>query len=287
MIDLRLRSVAVTALVVADCVSLHMFAQDKPLANDGTTLTSDQIADKTDQTLREAHFLEIEGTMTQTDLIGDGKGVVGGTAPLKFRMWMSSDALRTEVEQGGKLVVAFAWCDGRFQEYRPQMNHEPIIEYKAPQPYGTDDTVLKASIDCRLAPLTDSWLNVNSYFRDYFLRKIREGEVKATEKVSGRDCYVIHHSEESGLVGTIYVDHASFIVRRRDATYQDVLRSMTLERIEVHDKPPQAFQWKLHVNEQGLIPSLGPGKLQDHLNHKAPNLDAKSNTATLPSGKEQ
>jgi hypothetical protein len=224
------------------------------------------VAGRVEMALRVMAYLEMEGTIQQFDLIPERSGEpIGGFQPVTFRTRMAHQRFRTDVYREEKLIAAFSLMDGRIQEYRPQMNDRPLLEYDAPASHGTGDPVSKGEYDCLVGTQTYSWVRVgvDSEFSsvmsqaDVFARFIRDGHREADAHVSGHDCYVFRRifgvvpgSEERMPEHALYVDKETYVVRRWDTLNSGIHRIRFYHDIRVSGQPVADVVWKITASDR-------------------------------------
>jgi hypothetical protein len=227
----RIRNV-IGAGVVAGITSVLLGQQGLRPANDA--VPPETQAQRVERVLREARSAVIHGKVHQEDLIGQPETVTAGLDPIEFRSRMTPDRLRSDVFKDGELIAAFSWVNGRIQEYRPRMKNRPLLEYDAPQKYGTDDTVLKTEYDCLIACATESWVGPHSHKASFFRGVIESAEQVADVQIGDRACIVFRRawSREADdptqpplqFEQVLYVERESSLVVRWDTVNSGVRR---------------------------------------------------------------
>ncbi len=161
---------------------------------------------------------------------------------------MARDRLHCEVYTDGRLNTAFAWLNGRVQEYRPQQEGEPLIEYESPRPDGLVGTKLKSGLECLFGTQTRTWVGPLSQQGRKFRGRIESSEQQPDQEVGGRTCYVFKQTlvtcTDETLEHTHYVDQDTFLILRWDTLHQGIHRVRLYEPI-VGDRVPQDAHWEI------------------------------------------
>ena len=167
------------------------------IAQSAKVLSREEIAQRVEDTLRNAAFCEVTVTVTQIP-IGDGGKLKSGTGPVVVHSIMRKDGFKSLAYMNGKLIMAFAFCDGRVEEFRPRAKNRPLLQYDATSLSGMEDTVLQEEEDCLIGGLTFSWVGVPPKSgvdpagdrAGSYGNKIRNGEQGADVQEQGRTCFV-------------------------------------------------------------------------------------------------
>jgi len=194
--------------------------------------------------LRDAKCLSMKGT------------VQSGEERVRYETVMMPTRLRLNVYQEDTLIMAFAFRDGRAQEYRPQKEKRPLLEYDSTVTWGVDDTVFKTDLDCHVGGLHLGWVGPDSDRGPYYREIIESSDQLPDEKIDGQDCLVFRQSwtvkeyptgkpfENSH---TLYVDKDEFVLRRWDTVNMGIHRVRAYQDI-VLDKCPEGDDlWRINV----------------------------------------
>jgi hypothetical protein len=222
------------------------------------------VADRVEATLRQASYLEIEGTIHQFDLHERGGTMVGGREPVTFRSRMAERRFRTDVYRNGGLVAAFSLLDGRIQEYRPAACDRPLLEYDAPYSNGAADSVNHEEYDCLIGTEMQSWVRVEPNddghtpldHAAFLARTIREAQREADAVVEGQACFVYRRifpplpdDDWRPPEHALYIDKHTFLVRRWDTLNSGVHRIRYYQLIEARPEPPADVPWRIAVGD--------------------------------------
>jgi len=230
------------------------------IAQSAKVLSREEIAQRVEDTLRNAAFCEVTVTVTQIP-IGDGGKLKSGTGPVVVHSIMRKDGFKSLAYMNGKLIMAFAFCDGRVEEFRPRAKNRPLLQYDATSLSGMEDTVLQEEEDCLIGGLTFSWVGVPPKSgvdpagdrAGSYGNKIRNGEQGADVQEQGRTCFVFREIIPVGngqLENVLYIDKTSFLVLRWDSFQPGVQRIRICNKIQVSDSVPQNLDWHIAVGSK-------------------------------------
>jgi hypothetical protein len=230
------------------------------IAQSAKVLSREEIAQRVEDTLRNAAFCEVTVTVTQIP-IGDGGKLKSGTGPVVVHSIMRKDGFKSLAYMNGKLIMAFAFCDGRVEEFRPRAKNRPLLQYDATSLSGMEDTVLQEEEDCLIGGLTFSWVGVPpksgvdpaSDRAGSYGNKIRNGEQGADVQEQGRTCFVFREIIPVGdrqFENVLYIDKTSFLVLRWDSFQPGVQRIRICNKIQVSDSVPQNLDWHIAVGSK-------------------------------------
>lgn len=213
-----------------------------------SALTKEDIARRVEETLRNAAYLEMNGVLRQSVIYGRPTNVCGGLEPVEFHSRMARDRLHCEVFKDGQLDTAFAWLNGRVQEYK---RGEPLIEYESPRPDGLESTRLNPGFGCLFGTQTRTWVGPLSDRGPKFRERIEASEQLPDQEVGGRICYVFKLAlttcATEPLEHTHYVDRETCLIRRWDSLHQGIHR-VRLYEPEVVDHVPAQVRWRITVS---------------------------------------
>ncbi len=230
------------------------------IAQSAKVLSREEIAQRVEDTLRNAAFCEVTVTVTQIP-IGDGGKLKSGTGPVVVHSIMRKDGFKSLAYMNGKLIMAFAFCDGRVEEFRPRAKNRPLLQYDATSLSGMEDTVLQEEEDCLIGGLTFSWVGVPPKSgvdpagdrAGSYGNKIRNGEQGADVQEQGRTCFVFREIIPVGdrqFENVLYIDKTSFLVLRWDSFQPGVQRIRICNKIQVSDSVPQNLDWHIAVGSK-------------------------------------
>ncbi len=230
------------------------------IAQSAKVLSREEIAQRVEDTLRNAAFCEVTETVTQIP-IGDGGKLKSGAGPVVVHSIMRKDGFKSLVYMNGKLIMAFAFCDGRVEEFRPRAKNRPLLQYDATSISGMEDSVLQEEEDCLIGGLTFSWVGVPTKSgvdpaadrAGSYGNKIRNGEQGADVQEQGRTCVVFREIIPVGdrqLENVLYIDKTSFLVLRWDTFQPGVQRIRICNKIQVSDAVPQNLDWHIAVGSK-------------------------------------
>lgn len=233
------------------------------IAQSAKVLSREEIAQRVEDTLRNAAFCEVTVTVTQIP-IGDGVKLKSGTGPVVVHSIMRKDGFKSLAYMNGKLIMAFAFCDGRVEEFRPRAKNRPLLQYDATVLQGMEDSVLQEEEDCLVGGLMFSWVGVpppksgvdpagDGDKAGLYGNKIRNGEQGADVQEQGRTCFVFREIIPVGdiqIEHVLYIDKTSFLVLRWDTFQPGVQRIRICNKIQVSDSVPQNLDWHIAVGSK-------------------------------------
>ncbi len=232
-------------------------------ADVNSALSKEEIGRRVESALRNAVYLEVTTTVTQEALDGNTDSLIAGVGPYIVKSIMAKDAFKTMVyDENGKPIMAFSVCDGRYQEYRPDMPMRPIFEFDSPYPHGTDNTVETTDRDCVAGGHIFSWVGVpvsdsfpKSTDMAWIMRsKIDTGvEISPGPDVCDQECWVFRRQVPvyDGMVeDTVFVDKQTYLVVRWDtlspgAGSSSVAKRVRRNDIRVRTEIPHGTDWRI------------------------------------------
>lgn len=233
-------------------------------------IPQNKIGERVESVLRNAVYLEVTTTVTQTALDGDETLLLAGPGPYTIRSIMAKEAFKTLVRDGeNRLIMAFALCAGVIKEYRPaMMENKPPHEFKSPFPHGMDNPAFPTEQDCVAGGNIFSWVGVppeNSFpMATDMARSMRfkvDGGVQEADVVErGRKCSVFRKRTPDGAVeDVVYVDRQTFLVIRWDTTRFGMKR-IRLSDIRLMEKIPPDVNWEITAADRSEPEAVASNK---------------------------
>lgn len=165
-----------------------------------------------ERTLREASSLTFEAELTA----GKYRG--------RVNVEMGQGSLRSEAYIDRQLSASWTLKDGKVTEFRSSWSYQPDVTYRnatltydAPSPNGTDMALMSAPTDCLFGNYLQSWVGPESYFADFFRRRIEYGVQQPDADVDGHRCRVIAFEQQSGDYSrkdVFYFDASTKLIRK-------------------------------------------------------------------------